>query len=404
MHKYTSKFNLTSHIHFSKFLHNKYNELVIADTFRLVALSMISLFVPIFLLETGFSVFEIVYMELGILVGNMVLHYYILRAIPVWGVKKTLILSYILNIVLYISMFYADVLMNDFGRYFFLCIVAIFNIIPSALYWSAHHIYFLRTTNSKNEGKKLGILMSIPSFVGIISPLVGSVLIEGYSFQLAFLLSAFLMMVASSVLFFSEDIEIESDLSIKKMFDFKRMRKNFIFFVQGISHIATGFVWPILLFYLKVHLISMGFLYLFSNAFYSVVSYLGGKKSDSPRAKSFGKIGAMGHGFSMIFRALSTTIISITTFQTMGGIFGGLLHVVLDSRFYKNSHNDMANAVMNREFYMHLGRIFVIILFLILLNYFEISKTLIYLLIICGVSTFLLSLVIVDDKIEYGES
>jgi len=397
MHKYTHKFNLASHIHLSKFLHNKYNELVIADTFRLVALSMISLFVPIFLLETGFSIVEIIYMELGILFGSMILHYFVLRIMPVWGVKRTLILSYILNIVLYISMFYVDILVGDFGRYFFLVVVAVFNIVPSVLYWSAHHIYFLKTTKSENEGRKLGILMSVPSFVGIISPLVGSVLIEGYSFQLAFLVSAVLMMIASGVLFFSDDIKTESDMCVGRIFDFGRMRKNLIFFVQGVSHIATGFVWPILLFYSKVHLISIGFLYLFSNAFYSIVSYLGGKKSDAGKAKKLGRIGAMGHGFSMIFRALSTTIISMTTFQAMGGIFGGLLHVVLDSSFYKNSHKDMTNAVMNRELYMHFGRIFVVILFLVLLSFFSVIKTLVSLLVLSGVITFLLSMVIIDD-------
>jgi hypothetical protein len=398
MHKYTHKYNLASHIHLSKFLHNKYNELVIADTFRLVALSMISLFVPIFLLEKGFSIEEIIYMELGILFGSIVLHYFVLKVITMWGVKKTLILSYVLNIVLYISMFYVDILVGDFGRYFFLFVIAVLNIIPSALYWSAHHIFFLRTTEVKNEGKKLGILMSIPSFVGIVSPLVGSILIDGYSFQLAFLVSAGLMGVASSVLFFSEDIKVKSEMSVEKIFDIRGMRKNLIFFIQGISHIATGFVWPIFLFFLKVHLISMGFLYLFSNAFYSIVSYLGGKGSDGDKAKKFGKIGAMGHGFSMIFRALFTTIVSMTAFQTMGGIFGGLLHIVLDSKFYKNSHKDMSNAVMNRELYMHLGRIFVVVLFLVLLNFFDTTKTLAYLLIVSGVSTFLLSLIITDDK------
>jgi len=140
MHKYTHKFNLASHIHLSRFLHNKYNELLVADTFRLVALSMISLFVPIFLLEKGFSINEIIYMEVGILSSSIILHYFVLRVIPVWGVKKTLILSYILNIVLYLSMFYVDILIADFGRIFFLTLVAVFNVLPSVLYWSAHII------------------------------------------------------------------------------------------------------------------------------------------------------------------------------------------------------------------------------------------------------------------------
>lgn len=402
MHKYTHKYNIASHIHLSRFLHNKYNELVIADTFRLLALSMISLFVPIFLLsKAGFTLEEVIYMEIGIFIASVFFHYYVLRVLGYWGVKRSLIFSYILNILLYISLFYSAMLIKDLGRMSFLFIIGYLNMMSAVLYWSAHHVYFLKTTDSADGGRKLGISRSIPAFIGVVAPFVGSVLIEGYSFRLTFLFSACLMMIASGVLFFSNDIQAKGELNWLRVVDIRRMRKNIIFFLQGVSHLATGLVWPLFLFYMQVHLISMGLLYLFSNTFYALVSYLGGKQSDTRNAKRVGRVGAIGHGASIIFRALSSTIVFMTTFQTMGGIFGGLLHVVLDSRFFKHSHADFMNAVMNRELYMYLGRIFLAVIFLILLKYFEILPSVIYLLIISGVGTFFLSLCIVDGKNEY---
>lgn len=392
MHKYHQEF------HLKKFIHNKYNDLVISDTFRMVALSLASLFIPIFLLEIGFSIMQICYYELGLFVTSIFCHYFILSFLPQWGIKKSLIVSYLLTIVFYFTLYFSDSLISDFGKNMFLVFVTVFNVIPTALYWSSHHVYFIKTTNGKNDGKKLGILVGVPAILCIASPFFGSILITNYGFYGTFIVSIVLMVFASYALTFSKDIHTSSKLEFKKIIDLGFMKKNFIFILQGVGYSATSFIWPVLLFLMSIKLISLGFLYLFSNIVAAVTTYLGGKNTDTKGSRYIGRIGAAGHGFSLIFRALSTTIVTMTAFQTMGGFFGGLLDIALDSSFFKRSHSDIANSIMNREFYMYLGRIILVLILIFNLHYFNDIDAFVITIVIAGISSFCLNLVIKTEK------
>jgi len=395
MHKYHHDLHIDKHIHLTKFLSNKYNDLLIADVFRLLSLSMISIFLPIYLLGIGFSISAVTLMEISLFVLSIFAHYLVMARISDWGVKKSLVVSYLLNVVFYITLYYSEVFIGDFGKISFILLIIFLNLTATCLYWSAHHLYFISSTKSKNQGGKLGLLVGIPTFVGIIGPFLGSVIIDKFNFKEAFFVSGLFMLIASVVLFFSNDIKVKIKLDIKKILDFEHSVKNTVYVMQGISYAATGFVWPVLLFFLGIKLISMGLLYLLSNTAYAVVSYLGGKSADRNGNMKIGRIGAVGHGSSLILRALSSTIALLTTFQTMGGVFGGLMQVALNTGFYKHSHKDMGNSIMNREAYMHVGRLLTVLMFLVALFFTEKPETaLIFVLILAGISVFSLTLLI----------
>ncbi|MBU4217013.1 hypothetical protein L6270_04260 [Candidatus Parcubacteria bacterium] len=394
MDKYHHELHIAKHLHLSSFLHNKYNNLVIADTLRLIALSMVSLFVPIFLYKNlGLTIHEIAFFELFLFIGAIFCHYFVLTNISRWGIKRSLIISYFLNVVFYLILGASVVLMADLGKILFLFILALIDIMASSFYWTAHHVYFLKATKAENGGEKLGLLMGVPTLASIVSPLLGATVITVFGFYGSFLVSALFVFAASMVLLTAENIVIDISLNFEKIFDFGKMRKNIIFIIQGMGHVATGFLWPILLFFLSVKLISIGFLYLVSNSAYALVSYLGGKRIDKNGSNGVGKLGAVGHGVSLVFRAFSTTIFAITTFQTMGGVFGGLLHVALDGSFYKQAHDDMANNIMNREMYMHIGRILGVLIFISFLSIIALVQAAVVTLIITGVLTFVLVLI-----------
>lgn len=409
MHKYHHDLHIDKHLHLTKFLSNKYNELLVADVFRLLSLSMISIFLPIYLLGINFSISAVVWMELSMFVLIIFAHYYVMKKIGDWGIKRTLVVSYLLNVVFYVALYYSDVLISDFGKLFFVLVIIALNVSTTSLYWSAHHLYFISSTKVKNQGGKLGLLVGLPTFVGIIGPFMGSVLITEFGFKEAFVVSGFFMSIASIVLFFSDDIKVKIKLDIKKIFDVKNRAKNTVYVMQGISYAATGFIWPVLLFYLGIKLISMGLLYLFSNTAYAAVSYLGGISADKNGNMKIGRIGAIGHGLSLILRTLSSTIALLTTFQTMGGVFGGLMQVALNTGFYKYSHKDVGNSIMNREMYMHFGRIFTVLAFLLALPFATIEGALIFVLILAGISVFSLIIfikkgnLIVDQKRHFWE-
>ncbi len=399
MYKYYQHQHLIHHLHFKKFLHNKYNELVIADSFRRMALSMISLFIPIFLLKLNFSFAIIALLEMVGLLLVFLTHLFLTAHISRWGIKHVLIASYCLNIILYIVLYNARIILPNFGPVLFLLLVGFLNAVSMAIYWSAHHLYFLCTTNSRHNGSKTGILMAVPVLFGIVGPLVGAYLITSYNFQLVFLTGALLLVFASGVLFFSKNIKVPgTKLKIKKIIDKKHWSKNSIYLMQGITFSATSFMWPMFMFLSAITLIGIGFVHLLSSVAHSIFCYEAGRQMDKNGNRSISRVGAIGHGITLIGRSLITTVVGASIWQTLGGIFAGFYFVPLEAAFYKHSHHDIVNKMLNRELYLNLGRISLFIFFFSLLPFFNLISALMITLIAAGISTVLLSLIIKQDK------
>lgn len=388
------------HIHIGKLLHNKYNDLIIADTFRTLALSMISLFIPIFLIGNGYTLFEVAIYEIYVIFLNIFSNYFVLKyLIKLIGIKKSLILSYILNILFYISLNKHKLLTEIFDFYYFLIIIGIFEVLSSSTYFMAHHLYFLKTTKPEYSGKKLGVLYSIPVFLGMMGPFIGGILITSLSFETTFLFIIALLFCASYSLLFSKDIKVPNyNLTWQKVIDTKSSTKNMMHSILGINHYSCSIIWPLFLLFMSVKIVTMGFIYLISNTVHALISLYTGNNIDSKGNRKMAKIGSLGHGFSLIFRSLSSTIFAITSFQAMGGIFGGIMYISFESGFLKNAYKDPAAKIMNRELYLNLGRILFIGLLVIMLLFFNEIISLIGLLIFAGLSTIILVILVNSDN------
>lgn len=389
------------HIHIHRFIHNKYNELVISNTFRTFALSLISLFLPIFLLQSGFTMLEVLVLEVVISITVFFGHY-IAHGLVGHGIKKHLIASYVLTIIFYIFLYNTEFLVATIGKIGYLTILAVLNTMYIALFWTSFHLFFIKSTR-KNEGKKYGILMGIPVILGIVSPFVGSLLIGNFGFQVTFIVTSVLLAIGGSTLFFSKETKASTKRDMKKIIKGSGVKANWMFIFEGANTCGTAFIWPVLLYVLGMKLISLGLLYLFSNSLFAIVSYLSGKITDKHGARKIIRIGSIGHGISLILRAFTKTMLLMTFAQSLGGLFGALLFVPFRSSFYKHSHKDSSNSILNREFYLHVGRVCLFTGIIALYFAFGIQTALITSLIISGVLTFGFSVLVPEDTIKMKE-
>lgn len=380
-------------------MREQFRGLVIADVFRNLAISMIALFIPIYLLNIGFAFAEIVLMELGMYVSSIILHYLILQKIHFFGVRAALVMSYAFQIAFYFLLSFSSSYVADINRIIFLTLIALLSAVPAVIYWSAHHLYFIETTERFEEGRKLGFLTSIPVLFSVLSPFIGSYIITNFGYDKLFMVSGLLIIIGTTALFRTKEIAIgKSRLDVVKIINKKCMKRNTIFITQGISTASTSFLWPIALYLLSISIMSIGGLYLVANAVHCIFIYLSGKRIDLGKGKALGRIGAIGQGLSIILRSISETITSLTAFTSMGGAFGGILNLTLDSNFFRKSHDNAVNAVMNREFYMHIGRITLVLLVLLLSLFVDIKSTIIISLFLSGVVVFS-SAGLIDEEI-----
>lgn len=393
------KYKYLHYFHLNNNLHKNYSELIASNTLRSLALSLISLFLPIYLIEIGFDLKTIFILELLMLSLSLILHFYTFKIVKTLGIKKTLILSYFCTIIFYVVLYNSDFIIFNLGKSWFLFLTGLINVLFTTLFWIAQHLYFVKTTKKSDSGKKYGALVAVPMILGIASPFIGGILIENFSFKLAFVIAGFLIFIGGIILFLTKEIKTGNDkLKIKNILTGKGSAMNMMYFIEGSNVIATGFIWPVLLFSLSVKIIFMGVLYLFSNTIYAVISYYGGEISDKNGPVKLVRIGSIGHGLSLIFRAFSKTTFFITGFQSMGGLFGALWTIPFQSNFYKECHVDPMNRIMNMELYQHLGRIFMFLLILVLSLFVSPVNSLIFALIFSGILTFGFSFLLQDKN------
>jgi len=385
--------------HFHFFTHNKYGEFLVSNTFRHVALAMVSLFVPIFLLGIGFSLYEVLYFELALLTTSLIFHFINIRLTCYLGLKKTLIISYILSTVQYIILYSHQFLIGFGGKFLYIVAVIIFNAFSVTMFWNAFHLFFIKVTKKADVNKKYGLMNAVPVVFGVISPFLGSFLIVRLGFELTFVFVSVLLGVGSLPLFYSDDIKMSVKYNWKNILKIDNMKRNTVFFVEGLVYVAAGFLWPIFIFLNSIQIMVIGIFYLLSNFFYAAFSYLAGKWSDKFGNERLVKIGAIGFGTSLILRALQKTAFAMSAFQNLGGITSPLLTVPLHGLFYNVSQTNPINSILNRELYMHFGRIFAVALTILILNFFPILTALILGIVVCGTCSFILINIIDKFKV-----
>lgn len=151
------------------FLNNwKLNELYITMAIRSFALSMIIIFIPIYLIELGFSlssvfVFFAVW-GLSHVVFIIPAAYYASR----YGFKHSIFVGIPILIVFYL-------LLYSIERFHWpLMLVAAVWGLSNAFFWLGYHVDFSISSDKKNRGKELGFAGVVIRISQVIGPLTGS--------------------------------------------------------------------------------------------------------------------------------------------------------------------------------------------------------------------------------------
>jgi hypothetical protein len=168
--------------------------------------------------------------------------------------------------------------------------------------------------------------------------------------------------------------------------------------MQGVGITAIHFAWPLLMFFSAITFIGIGIVHLLSATAHSIFCYQAGRQSDKQGNGLIAQFGVLGHGMTLIGRAFITSIIGASFWQIFGGIFGGFHYIPIETGFYKRSHHDLYNSILNRELYLHFGRIFFFILIIVLSNILTVGLALRLVLIIAGVLVSLIFFIIPKDN------
>lgn len=196
----------------------------IAHTINAVALSIISVYIPAYLLSLGFSLPRVI--EFFVLLHGVGL-IYALGVFPLlvkkWGLLHTFKIYYPFQILhfLLLSLMKTHPISLE--------LVALLGGVANFAYWLPMNIFFIRSSHSEEMGSNLSKLFSFPLIFSIIGPLISAVLIPFVGFWIVFVITIVLLLVTFVPLAKIQDSEIAVAISFSK--SWQRLSRNKMLFV-----------------------------------------------------------------------------------------------------------------------------------------------------------------------------
>lgn len=336
--------------HFFKY--KELNELYISMAVRSFSLSMIGIFMPIYLLNLGFS-FSSVALFFAVLAFS-----HAVGTIPAglisarFGYKHNILFSVPLLILAFLALYTLETF-----NWPLLAISVLFGV-NNSLFWTGYHSDFSRFSHKKKRGSELSYSKIITSLFHVLGPITGGIVISLVGFKVLFVIVSILFFVAVFPLFKTKDVHDKFHFSLKDVFLKRKVKESFAFVGFGFERVAAGLVWPVFVFFflLGESYNSLGILSSISLLFSFVFVFAIGRFADDYR-KIILKIGAIANAFVWIVKSFVRTGMQVFMIDSVYGITSASYSLSFDAISYdKANKGNIMKYIVYREFMINMGR------------------------------------------------
>ncbi len=333
-------------------LHEIYFNQVI-ETF---AISLVSIFIPIYLLDNGFSVLESFTFML-VYWGAMFLFTPIAAEISSKiGFKHTIIYRAPLLIVFFSTLLFIEYLSS------IILFIALLGGFSSILYWVSTNAEFVKNTSDSSQSKQIGYLNALPQISATVAPLISAFILTVLGFPMLFVIVISLVIISQIPFLLTGDYK--EKFSVRKgEWLFLDKRFSLLFLIQGVIFSNEFLTWNVFIFQ-KFGLISMGLSATLFGAGMAVFTFfVGNVSSNSRRRRNILIIGALGYTLTCIVRISTTTPLEAILISLLAGIFTTLVSLPIYSEFCGRAKKDrVINWVTFRDVWLASGRVTFVLL------------------------------------------
>ncbi|PIR86634.1 MAG: hypothetical protein COU11_04685, partial [Candidatus Harrisonbacteria bacterium CG10_big_fil_rev_8_21_14_0_10_49_15] len=170
--------------------HSNFWQVEFAIWLHLFARSIISIFIPILLLQTGYSLGDVMFYYFVFTAVNVPFNFFARSFVKAKGARLTLMFATATIILFFLGLYTlaADNWLLFIG-------LALLAALYDALYWVAHLYLFLASdTNKTNSAKDTSILYIVKQVAGLLGPAVGALIL---------IFSGNQFLIATSIIFFA---------------------------------------------------------------------------------------------------------------------------------------------------------------------------------------------------------
>ncbi|MBR9707437.1 MAG: MFS transporter [Candidatus Diapherotrites archaeon] len=332
-----------------------------------IAFSLIGVFLPIFLLENGFPLFDVIlfYTIIHITLGLFApISAIIIEKI---GYKHTAFPHPVFAIVFFLAL---PILPEN--PWLLQPLAAVKGIMAS-LYWISINSLFIQHSTKGRRASEQSINTAAVILISVLAPLVGGLIIVFFGFNVLFYLAAAIMIFSLIPLFSTPDYKPKEHFKLKDTLGLYNFKFHLSYIGEGARFAAGGILLPLLFYFiLKDPLFVGGFKSLMSLLDLGIV-LIAGKFADSHDDRKIIKrlapvVALLTAGFyftnNIFMLAILTILLAVTgPFLSMGFV----------ATFFDQSAKKPLTNMVSREMYLLIGRLAVLIPVLYFVEHYEIG-------------------------------
>jgi len=341
-------------------------EYYIFQTMYNITSSMLSLFLPIYLLhDVGYPLWAVISYFIINQFFFVLLVPFVGRALHFLKIKQAIVV-HLPFVALYFILI--RTVSGDFIKDLPLLIfILFFRAAAKSLYAVANDVFMAKHLMKKSSGKMLAWLKIFLLIASIITPLVGGIISYLFGFGMVFIVSSILIILSGIPLLLTPGKHFEIKYGAKDILNFTthHVKKNYAIaeFGRVLPGTVMWIIWPIFLYFAVKNTAELGTILSISSLISIGMAYYIGKKIDGGSRK---KILKRGIALSEIFFFIRTFYINpifIGAIDALGEIINPMVEIPYNHYAYQMvaTHKDqikMANVKQFvTEFYYFLGTI-----------------------------------------------
>jgi MFS family permease len=257
--------------------HTDFKFFELAVWFHTLAQALIWIFVPILLVQTGYSVTEVLVYYLIFNLIDVPLNFPAANLVRKIGARKVVIIATIAIIAFFLVL---GVLPP--GQWFLLVVLAVLSAVYDACFWVAHMYLFIEINRQGlDAGRSVGAIEGVRKFGNIVGPLVGAALLILLGKPSLIIVSVILFACSIVPLFkmrHTRDVPTEKRASFREFFSEKVEWRDYASTaLWGIHNETDSILWPLFIFMAFGNLGSVAAVPVIISITTAVFSYVAGR-------------------------------------------------------------------------------------------------------------------------------
>lgn len=335
--------------HFQVVLNTEMNELYLCKAIRSFAIGLINIFVPIYLINLGYSLFSVFMFIAVICFTHVVFTIPAAKFIARYGIKHSILFSIPFIIAYYL-------LLHTLPAYNWpLFILPMVSGFSGAFYWMGYHVDFSKYSDAKVRGQEVGISRIINLIFNLMGPAIGGLLLVFIGFKPLFLIVVVLLFGSAIPLFMTKDSNESVDINFKGIF--KQRPGDYLGFTGwGIEEAVGRYVWPIFIFFAILNnYATLGIVASLSLVFSLMFVFIVGKLADINKRFML-RVGAVVTAAIWAIKTMVRTSLQVFMIDSVYGMAQTSFAVPFGALNYDKAQKSIMQYTLFREIMINLSR------------------------------------------------